>query len=54
MTDAGMSLFAKLSPALGRGCAGPETAASVVAMLGSRDGGFVTGAEIRVDGGTHF
>ncbi|BCM65162.1 hypothetical protein EASAB2608_00496 [Streptomyces sp. EAS-AB2608] len=54
LADAGMSLFAKLSPALGRGCAGPETAASVVAMLGSRDGGFVTGAEIRVDGGTHF
>ncbi|WP_225823612.1 SDR family NAD(P)-dependent oxidoreductase [Streptomyces naphthomycinicus] len=52
--DADMSLFAKLSPALGQGFAGPETVASVVAMLGSRDGGFITGTEIRVDGGTHF
>ncbi|MDN3260190.1 SDR family NAD(P)-dependent oxidoreductase [Streptomyces sp. CSDS2] len=52
--DADMSLFAKLSPALGQGFAGPETVASVVAMLGSRDGAFITGTEIRVDGGTHF
>ncbi|MEU3522656.1 SDR family NAD(P)-dependent oxidoreductase [Streptomyces sp. NPDC038707] len=52
--DADMSLFAKLSPALGQGFAGPETVASVVAMLGSSDGAFITGTEIRVDGGTHF
>lgn len=52
--DADMSLFAKLSPALGQGFAGPETVASVVAMLGSADGRFITGTEIRVDGGTHF
>ncbi|MHC8423714.1 SDR family NAD(P)-dependent oxidoreductase [Streptomyces sp. NB004] len=52
--DADMSLYAKLSPALGRGFAGPETVASVVAMLGSEDGRFITGTEIRVDGGTHF
>ncbi|MFE9899481.1 SDR family NAD(P)-dependent oxidoreductase [Streptomyces achromogenes] len=52
--DADMGLFAKLSPALGQGFAGPETVASVVAMLGSRDGAFITGTEIRVDGGTHF
>ncbi|MER6979630.1 SDR family oxidoreductase [Streptomyces carpinensis] len=52
--DADMSLFAKLSPALGQGFAGPETVASVVAMLGSEDGRFITGTEIRVDGGTHF
>ncbi|MFE0864233.1 SDR family NAD(P)-dependent oxidoreductase [Streptomyces rochei] len=52
--DADMSLFAKLSPALGQGFAGPETVASVVAMLGSRDGRFITGTEIRIDGGTHF
>ncbi|MFG2637641.1 SDR family NAD(P)-dependent oxidoreductase [Streptomyces sp. NPDC048362] len=52
--DADMGLFAKLSPALGQGFAGPETVASVVAMLGSRDGRFITGTEIRVDGGTHF
>ncbi|MER7076895.1 NAD(P)-dependent dehydrogenase, short-chain alcohol dehydrogenase family [Saccharopolyspora kobensis] len=52
--DADMSLFAKLSPAIGDGFAGPETVASVVAMLGSEDGRFITGTEIRVDGGTHF
>ncbi|MER7966251.1 SDR family NAD(P)-dependent oxidoreductase [Streptomyces ardesiacus] len=52
--DADMSLFAKLSPALGQGFAGPETVASVVAMLASEDGRFITGTEIRVDGGTHF
>ncbi|MFF9482854.1 SDR family NAD(P)-dependent oxidoreductase [Streptomyces sp. NPDC014733] len=52
--DADMSLFAKLSPALGSGFAGPETVASVVAMLASEDGAFVTGTEIRIDGGTHF
>ncbi|GAA3188345.1 MULTISPECIES: SDR family NAD(P)-dependent oxidoreductase [Streptomyces] len=52
--DADMSLFAKLSPALGEGFAGPETVASVVAMLASEDGAFVTGTEIRIDGGTHF
>ncbi|MET9823036.1 MULTISPECIES: SDR family NAD(P)-dependent oxidoreductase [Streptomyces] len=52
--DADMSLFAKLSPALGQGFAGPETVASVVAMLACEDGRFVTGTEIRIDGGTHF
>jgi NAD(P)-dependent dehydrogenase (short-subunit alcohol dehydrogenase family) len=53
--DADMRLFAKLSPALGDGgFAGPETVASVVAMLASDDGAFVTGTELRVDGGTHF
>lgn len=52
--DADMSLFAKLSPALGRGFAGPETVAGVVAMLASDDGAFITGTEVRVDGGTHF
>ncbi|MEV2279051.1 SDR family NAD(P)-dependent oxidoreductase [Nocardiopsis sp. NPDC049922] len=52
--DADMGLFAKLSPALGGGFAAPETVASVVAMLACEDGAFVTGTEIRVDGGTHF
>ncbi|MDH6125536.1 SDR family NAD(P)-dependent oxidoreductase [Kitasatospora sp. GP82] len=55
--DADMSLFAKLSPALragnAYGFAGPETVAAVVAMLASDDGAFVTGTEIRIDGGTH-
>ncbi|MFF5501859.1 SDR family NAD(P)-dependent oxidoreductase [Streptomyces roseolus] len=52
--DADMSLFAKLAPALGQGFAGPETVAGVVAMLASDDGRFITGTEVRVDGGTHF
>ncbi|MFL1380992.1 SDR family NAD(P)-dependent oxidoreductase [Nocardiopsis protaetiae] len=52
--DADMALFAKLGPALGQGFAGPETVASVVAMLASDDGAFITGTEVRIDGGTHF
>ncbi|MFI9808563.1 SDR family NAD(P)-dependent oxidoreductase [Streptomyces sp. NPDC052301] len=52
--DADMTLFAKLAPAIGQGFAGPETVASVVAMLGSEDGRFITGTEVRIDGGTHF
>ncbi|MFD8548267.1 SDR family NAD(P)-dependent oxidoreductase [Streptomyces sp. NPDC059649] len=52
--DADMSLFAKLAPAVGEGFAGPETVAGVIAMLASRDGAFITGTEIRIDGGTHM
>lgn len=52
--DADMSLFMKLAPALGQGFAGPETVAGVVAMLASDDGVFITGTEVRIDGGTHF
>ncbi|MBC3841414.1 SDR family oxidoreductase [Streptacidiphilus sp. 4-A2] len=57
--DADMSLFAKLTPAINPsgsqyGFAGPEAIAGVVAMLASDDGAFVTGTEIRVDGGTHM
>ena len=52
--DADFNLFTKLLPALGHGFAGPETVASVVAMLASEDAAFVTGTEVRVDGGTHF
>jgi NAD(P)-dependent dehydrogenase (short-subunit alcohol dehydrogenase family) len=52
--DADMTLFMKLAPALGEGFAGPETVAGVVAMLGSDDGAFITGTEIRIDGGTHY
>ncbi|MGW0817501.1 SDR family NAD(P)-dependent oxidoreductase [Streptomyces viridiviolaceus] len=52
--DTDWSLFAKLSPALGEGFAGPEAVAGVVAMLASEDGKFITGTEIRIDGGTHF
>ncbi|WP_426363516.1 SDR family NAD(P)-dependent oxidoreductase [Streptomyces sp. E-08] len=52
--DADLSLFMKLAPALGQGFAGPETVAGVVAMLASDDGQFITGTEVRIDGGTHF
>ncbi|MFE9257135.1 SDR family NAD(P)-dependent oxidoreductase [Streptomyces sp. NPDC006879] len=52
--DTDWSLFAKLAPAIGQGFAGPETVAGVVAMLGSQDGAFITGTEIRIDGGTHY
>ncbi|MEV4611174.1 SDR family NAD(P)-dependent oxidoreductase [Kitasatospora sp. NPDC049258] len=51
--DADLSLLGKLAPALGQGFAGPETVAGVIAMLASDDGAFVTGTEIRIDGGTH-
>ncbi|MFE7100525.1 SDR family NAD(P)-dependent oxidoreductase [Streptomyces erythrochromogenes] len=51
--DTNWSLFTKLAPAIGQGFAGPETVAGVVAMLGSEDGAFITGTEIRIDGGTH-
>ncbi|MDL4819763.1 SDR family NAD(P)-dependent oxidoreductase [Actinomadura opuntiae] len=52
--DADLGLFVKLSPALGKGFAGPESVAGVVAMLASEDGAFITGTEVRIDGGTHF
>lgn len=52
--DIDFDLFAKLVPALGNGFAGPEVVAGVVAMLASADGAFITGAEVRIDGGTHF
>ncbi|MFJ6935979.1 SDR family NAD(P)-dependent oxidoreductase [Streptomyces sp. NPDC101132] len=52
--DTDWSLFAKLAPAIGQGFAGPDTVAGVVAMLGSEDGAFITGTEIRIDGGTHY
>lgn len=51
--DADYNLVMKLLPLLGSGFAGPETVAGVVAMLASEDGAFITGTEIRVDGGTH-
>lgn len=51
--DADFSLFMKLIPAIGQGFASPDTVAGVVAMLASDDGAFITGTEIRIDGGTH-
>jgi len=42
-------------PVLGRGRFGtPDSIAGVVAMLVSDDGAYITGTEIRVDGGTHM
>ncbi|MEQ0560051.1 SDR family oxidoreductase [Amycolatopsis sp. NEAU-NG30] len=55
------TLFGRLLPILpadhttpvGNAVAGPEAVAGVVAMVASEDGKFITGTEIRVDGGTH-
>ncbi|WP_217251061.1 SDR family NAD(P)-dependent oxidoreductase [Streptomyces sp. AC602_WCS936] len=60
--DTDWDLYAKLRPALAgegfadpaTGFAAPEAVAGVVAMLASDDGAFITGTEIRVDGGTHM
>jgi NAD(P)-dependent dehydrogenase (short-subunit alcohol dehydrogenase family) len=58
--DADWSLFSRLMPILpttekssGAGMADPVVVAGVIAMLVSDDGAFITGTEIRVDGGTH-
>ncbi|MGF2943957.1 SDR family NAD(P)-dependent oxidoreductase [Mycobacterium sp. Lab-001] len=58
--DADWSLFSRLMPILpttvessGAGMADPAVVAGVIAMLVSEDGGFITGTEIRIDGGTH-
>lgn len=52
--DTDWSLFTKLAPALGEGFADPAAVAGVIAMLASEDGAFITGTEIRIDGGTHM
>ncbi|WP_460072707.1 SDR family NAD(P)-dependent oxidoreductase [Streptomyces sp. YKOK-I1] len=51
--DTDWNLFGKLTPAIGEGFGAPDTVAGVVAMLVSDDGAFITGTEIRIDGGTH-
>jgi NAD(P)-dependent dehydrogenase (short-subunit alcohol dehydrogenase family) len=58
--DADWSLFSRLMPILpttlessGAGMADPAVVAGVIAMLVSEDGAFITGTEIRIDGGTH-
>jgi len=57
-TDADFSLFGKITPVLpledGGMFAKPDAVAAVVAMLASSDAYFVTGTELRVDGGTHM
>lgn len=56
--DADYALFGKVAPALplpgGAIFAGPEAVAGVVAMLGSPDAFFITGTEVRIDGGAHM
>jgi NAD(P)-dependent dehydrogenase (short-subunit alcohol dehydrogenase family) len=58
--DADWSLFPRLMPILptavessGTGMAEPAAVAGVIAMLVSDDGAWITGTEIRIDGGTH-
>ncbi|SEG92693.1 NAD(P)-dependent dehydrogenase, short-chain alcohol dehydrogenase family [Thermomonospora echinospora] len=51
--DVDWNLFSKLTAAIGNGLPGPENVAGVVAMLISDDGAFITGTEIRIDGGAH-
>lgn len=59
--DVDVTLFGKLLPILptdvtgevGAALVRPEAVAGVIAMLASDDGQFITGTEIRVDGGTH-
>ena len=62
--DSDFSLFGRLQPVLAAPpsdsdlavptMAGPDKVAGVVAMLASDDGAFITGTEIRIDGGTHM
>ncbi|HNA51983.1 MAG TPA: short-chain dehydrogenase, partial [Mycobacterium sp.] len=51
-------LFARVAPLLpmpkGEIFAKPDAVAAVVAMLGSPDAFFVSGTEVRVDGGAHM
>jgi NAD(P)-dependent dehydrogenase (short-subunit alcohol dehydrogenase family) len=51
--DTNWDLFAKMAPMLVDGFAPPDVVASVIAMLASDDGAFVTGTAIRIDGGAH-
>jgi NAD(P)-dependent dehydrogenase (short-subunit alcohol dehydrogenase family) len=51
--DTDWNLFAKMSPMLADGFAPPDVVASVIAMLASDDGAFVTGTALRIDGGAH-
>jgi NAD(P)-dependent dehydrogenase (short-subunit alcohol dehydrogenase family) len=56
--DADYSLFGKVAPMLpldsGAIFAKPDAVAGVVAMLGSNDAYFITGTEVRIDGGSHM
>jgi len=56
--DADYGLFTKVAPMLPLGdgaiFAAPDAVAGVVAMLGSADASFITGTEVRIDGGAHM
>ncbi|KWX67973.1 short-chain dehydrogenase [Mycobacterium sp. NAZ190054] len=56
--DADFTLFGKVAPMLpldgGAIFAAPDAVAGVVAMLGSNDAYFITGTEVRIDGGSHM
>lgn len=56
--DADYSLFGKITPTLpldgGAIFAKPDAVAAVVAMLGAPEAYFITGTEVRIDGGTHL
>ena len=55
-SDADWSLFGKMAPLLQpkeSGFAGAEAIAGVIAGLASDDGAWVTGTDIRIDGGAH-
>ena len=56
--DADYKLFARVAPGLplpgGAIFADPTAVAAVVAMLGSPEAFFVTGTEVRIDGGAHM
>ncbi|WP_059019534.1 SDR family oxidoreductase [Mycobacterium sp. M26] len=56
--DANYKLFGRVAPLLplpdGAIFANPDAVAAVVAMLGSPDAFFVSGTEVRVDGGAHM
>ena len=56
--DADYRLFARVAPALALPdkaiFADPSAVAAVVAMLGSTDAFFITGTEVRIDGGAHM
>jgi NAD(P)-dependent dehydrogenase (short-subunit alcohol dehydrogenase family) len=48
-----MPIMATPLESSGAGMADPTAVAGVIAMLVSDDGAFITGTEIRIDGGTH-
>ena len=51
--DADWSLFAKMAPIIGTGMGTPADVASVIAMLASDDGRYITATSVRIDGGAH-